>query len=120
MDKCIRYGVGIRLGLRSYGGKSGANEIVDIYNSGALFSHSVVRERNLDKQQKKSIMFGNGDMFELVIDVIAAEIKCNRNGEEMVSLFDNQGSNKMDFKCKFFVGLYDTGNSVTLIDFQAI
>ena len=122
VNKCIRYGIGIRLGLRGYGGGIGGKDIVDIYNSGTTLLNDIVNMKNyMDKEKKKLIMFGTGDMFELIIDVTAAEIKCNRNGEENVTLFGKpDDDNKMNFKCKLFVGLYDSGNSVSIIDFQAI
>ena len=112
VNKCVKYGSGIVFGLRE---ETGIWAFLTIYNSGGFYCFGEYQYLRKQKVRSNLIRFGEGDMFQFKFDTKKEEIKFKRNNEEdIVLLYSKYRSKALESKCRFAVGLYDLGNSVTI------
>lgn len=120
VNQCSEFGSGIRCGFID----DKMAEIIEIYNSGngsVMNTYKCSLRRSQDIWQK-SLRFGYGDVYKLVLNTKDVTINCQINDEKIVQLF--WGGLQSRFgeydTCRFYLGLWETSDSVSIIDFQVM
>ena len=122
IEKCKIYASGICIGLVADDDSLEvyARTIVEVYNSGVLCQNSNHVEHNKAIYEKEHVKFGEGDTYQFTLNTKEMTIKSRINNNPENKIFDKSDECKLNphDKWRFYIGLFQNGNSVKLIDFE--
>ena len=122
VNKCVKRELGIVFGLHD---AIGEWVFVSIYNlRGVCHCFEEFETMKAKRVRKKSMRFGEGDEIKVILDTKTERMKFSKgNGKEVVLFKRNSTWSSGKFlksQCRFAVGLYELGNSVTITHFEMV